>query len=136
MVLRSPRFLHWMARLALAAVLLLAAAPTISRWVAGVHPVAVDHAAMMMAADSGSMAMMHHAMPAPDKTPMPPMGGMHDGDACAYCPLLASLLPVLLVLAIVLGLPPRTRILAGTPVEFRTRPLLRGLGARGPPLPL
>ncbi len=145
--LRSPRFLHWMTRLALAAILLLAAMPSVSRWVASLAAVpqgmamtiAVDDGGMAMDADAMSAMPGHHAhghASGPDRqAPMPMGGGTHDGDVCAYCPLLASLLPGLLALAVLLPLLWRARAPAWTSAPRRhALPPLRGLGARGPPI--
>lgn len=139
--MRSTRFQRWMARLALLAVLLLAIAPTISRWVQQADAIGGgDQMAMMMADGAGGMmSMRHHAMPAPEKMPMPmpmPMGGKHADDVCAYCPLLASLLPTLLVLAILLPWLQRIRLRDAPVIAPRVLPLRLGLGARGPPLRL
>lgn len=140
--MRAPRFLHWMTRLALAAVLLLAVMPTLSRWLDSRH-VAPAEVAMAMCTGAGMTMLSGHRghAPAPDAASMShpepspmPMGGMHDGDVCAYCPLLTSLLPVLLVLALVL--PPLRRIRLpswATPAQA-AQPCLSGLGARGPPI--
>lgn len=137
--MRSFRFQHWMTHLALAAALLLAVVPTLGRWAQPAGSTAADHTAMMMAAGSGGMAMMHHAMPAPEQARVPtPMNGKHDGGGhagdCAYCPLLASLLPMLLVLAILLPLLQRIRLRGAATLTRRVPPLRLGLGARGPPI--
>ena len=62
-----------------------------------------------------------------------PAGGMPDAY-CGYCPLLSALAPVLLALA--LFLPPlRRRLLPASILPTpHVPPLLRGLGARGPPI--
>ena len=96
----------------------------------------VEQMAMLMANGAGEMmSMRHHAMPAPEKVPMP-MGGTHAGDVCAYCPLLASLLPTLLVLEILLPLLQRIRLRDASVIASRVLPLRLGLGARGPPIQL
>lgn len=135
--MRSTRLQHWMSRLAWVAVLLLVTAPTLSRWLPQVEASGGEHMAMMMADDSGGMmAMHHHAMPGPDNQQPPmPMNGAHDG-VCAYCPLLASLLPTLLVLAILLPLLQRIRLREASVIASRVLPLRLGLGARGPPIQL
>lgn len=134
--MRSTRFQRWMSHLACVAVLLLVTAPTLSRWLPHVEAAGEDHMAMMMANGAGEMmSMRHHAMPAPEKVPMP-MGGTHAGDVCAYCPLLASLLPTLLVLAILLPLLQRIRLRDASVIASRVLPLRLGLGARGPPIQL
>ncbi|MBS0231117.1 MAG: DUF2946 domain-containing protein [Proteobacteria bacterium] len=131
--MRSTRFQRWMTRFALVAVLLLATAPTLSRWLQQADG-GGEQMAMLMANGAGEMmSMRHHAMPAPEKVPMP-MGGTHAGDVCAYCPLLASLLPTLLVLAILLPLLQRIRLRDASVIASRVLPLRLGLGARGPPI--
>ena len=133
--MRSTRFQRWMTRFALVAVLLLATAPTLSRWLQQADG-GGEQMAMLMANGAGEMmSMYHHAMPAPEKVPMP-MGGTHAGDVCAYCPLLASLLPTLLVLAILLPLLQRIRLRDASVIASRVLPLRLGLGARGPPIQL
>ncbi len=133
--MRSTRFQRWMTRFALVAVLLLATAPTLSRWLQQADG-GGEQMAMLMANGAGEMmSMRHHAMPAPEKVPMP-MGGTHAGDVCAYCPLLASLLPTLLVLAILLPLLQRIRLRDASVIASRVLPLRLGLGARGPPIQL
>ena len=133
--MRSTRFQRWMTRFALVAVLLLATAPTLSRWLQQADG-GGEQMAMLMANGAGEMmSMRHHAMPAPEKVPMS-MGGTHAGDVCAYCPLLASLLPTLLVLAILLPLLQRIRLRDASVIASRVLPLRLGLGARGPPIQL
>lgn len=133
--MRSTHFQHWMRRLAWVAVLLLVTAPTLSRWLPQVEAAGGEPMAMMADDSGGMMAMHHHAMPAPEKMPMP-MGGKHADDVCAYCPLLASLLPTLLVLAILLPLLQRIRLRDATVIALLNLPLRLGLGARGPPIRL
>ena len=131
--MRSTRFQRWMTRFALVAVLLLATAPTLSRWLQQADG-GGEQMAMLMANGAGEMmSLRHHAMTAPEKVPMP-MGGTHAGDVCAYCPLLASLLPTLLVLAILLPLLQRIRLRDASVIASRVLPLRLGLGARGPPI--
>lgn len=108
------------------------------------HGAAVDmHRASMAAhqhAPDAVMPMATHqhaadASQAPAPMPMPmPMGG--PGDVCGYCPLLASLAPVLLILVILLPLRPCVPLAAWTSQVAHPLPLLRGLGARGPPIQL
>lgn len=136
-MLRSPRFLAGMVRLALAAILLMAVMPTVSRWLASSMPTeaAPTHD---MAGMAGMMVESHHHhagnVPAPAPAPSPHEGMQH--DVCAYCPLLASLAPILL-LALVL-LPPSRQLRLPLLRDFapHTTPLLLGLGARGPPISL
>lgn len=155
LALRSPRLLHWMTRLALAAALLLAVVPTVSRWVDSSQAGMASHMAMMaageraamdMADDGAGMAMHahasdpdrpgaahHHAIDA-GQTPMPMPMPMGDGDVCAYCPLLASLAPILIALVVLLPLRPDVPRPQLTRHPPQGQPLQRGLGARGPPI--
>ena len=131
MILRSRHFHTWMARLALAAILLVSAMPTVSRWLESSAQRLPDVVLAMCSVDGLVMkpaSLLDDAGKAPA-----PTGAMPDAY-CAYCPLLASLTPVLLALAILL--PPLRRAL----LPARSSPvvpaplLLRGLGARGPPI--
>ncbi len=131
MILRSRHFHAWMARLALAAILLVSAMPTVSRWLEGSAQRLPDVVLAMCSMDGLVMkpaSLLDDAGKAPA-----PAGGMQD-EYCAYCPLLASLTPVLLALAILL--PPLRRVLlpARSSPALPAPPLLRGLGARGPPI--
>lgn len=133
MNLRSRRFQHWMARLALAAVLLVSVMPTVSRWLESRAPELQATVLAMCTMDGLAMkpaSLLDDAGKAPA-----PSGGMSD-EYCAYCPLLASLAPVLLALAILLPPVRRALLPAWTLPAVPAPPLLRGLGARGPPLPL
>ena len=86
------------------------------------------HQKLVRVATPGSSA----ACAGSDSTAIP-AGGMPD-EYCGYCPLLSALAPVLLALA--LFLPPlRRRLLpASLSPTPHAPPLLRGLGARGPPI--
>ena len=134
MFLRSRRFRQWMARLALAAILLLALLPTLGRLVeAGGQRLPPALVAMCTSAGLGLFA--------PDRlTPgeTSPAAGMPAGtmaaDDCPYCPLLAKIAPLLLAILGLFALPtpwrPNVREARG-----RRRAHVHGmLGARGPPL--
>ncbi len=130
MILRSRRFQHWMARLALAAVLLVSAMPTVSRWLESRAPELQATVLAMCTMDGLAMKPASLLIDA-GKAPAP-AGAMPDD--CGYCPLLASLTPLLL--AVVMLLPPLRCVLLPTWAQpaLRAVPLLRGLGARGPPI--
>ncbi len=131
MILRSTRFQHWMARLALAAILLLSVMPSVSRWLESATPRLPDAVLAMCTVDG--LAMKPVSLLAETGKAPAPSGTMPDAY-CGYCPLLASLTPLLL--AVVILLPPLRRVLLpawGQPA-LRAVPLLRGLGARGPPI--
>jgi hypothetical protein len=137
MMLRSRPFRHWMARLALAAVLLLALAPTVSRWVESSRQRLPDALLAMCTGDGLSLVRPASAWTdvQADQGQPAPVGAAQD-EHCPHCPLLAKITPLLLaalVLAPLRAGPP--------PVDAPTRALPaivlpHGLGARGPPLPL
>lgn len=133
MILCSRHFRHWMARLALAAILLVSLMPTVSRWLESGAQRLPDVVLAMCTSDG--MAWTKPSLLADSgTTPAPmPAGSMPDAY-CGYCPLLSALVPVLLVLA--LFLPPlRRRLLPARVLSIpHAPPLLRGLGARGPPI--
>ncbi len=62
-----------------------------------------------------------------------PAGTMPD-EYCGYCPLLASVLPLLLVVILLLAALPSRRLPDGHAPPSRRQSRLRGLGARGPPI--
>ena len=130
MILRSTRFQHWMARLALAAILLLSVMPSVSRWLESTAPRLPDAVLAMCTVDG--LAMQPASLLGDAGKPPAPTGAMP--DETPYCPLLASLTPLLL--ALVMLLPPLRRVLLPTWTQpaLCAVPLLRGLGARGPPI--
>ena len=121
---RARAFQHWMARLALAAVLLLALAPTLSRAAAAT---AVPQAlGAMCTADGLAPAAPTAAFPAD------PAGASSDA-ACDYCPLLAQVTPfspVSLPMPSLHATPLRPHDAVAWPYAARAQ---AGLGARGPP---
>ena len=123
-----------MTRLALLAVLLLALAPSVSRALsagstqvlAGWSELCTTMGLQLLPSESRTLS----GKPAP--APMP-----GNGEYCDYCPLAASL--PLLLLALALFLPHWRRDLRPclpAPPRLRLAANLRGLGSRGPPLPL
>lgn len=136
MMFRARHFRHWMARFALAAILLVSLMPTVSRWLESGAQRLPAVVLAMCTGEGLAWAKPHSVLPDTGQTPAPvPAGSMPD-EYCGYCLLLASLAPVLL--ALVMFLPPLQRSLLSTraPPAARAVPLLRGLGARGPPIPL
>ena len=105
MILRSRRFQHWMARLALAAVLLVSAMPTVSRWLESRAPELQATVLAMCTMDGLAMKPASLLIDA-GKAPAP-AGAMPD-EYCAYCPLLAALAPLVLA-ALAILLPRRCR---------------------------
>ncbi|MFN7184012.1 MAG: DUF2946 family protein [Thermomonas haemolytica] len=132
MILRSRPFHAWMARLALAAVLLVAVMPTVSRWLES-RAQGLPDAVLAMCTMDGLAMKPARLLAEPGKAPAP-SGAMPD-DYCAYCPLLASLAPLALaVLALLLPAQPRALLPSGARPMPHAPPCLRGLGARGPPI--
>lgn len=121
-----------MTRLALIAVLLMVFAPTLSRWMKsdrleflpGVTEICTTFG--LKSVDVASWGKDSPQTPAPDHAAM-------DAD-CAYCPLLAG--TVLLLLALTLLLPQRQAggISLALAAVFRASSTFPGLGSRGPPL--
>ena len=123
-----------MTRLALLAVLLLALAPSVSRVLsagstqvlAGWSQLCTTTGLQLLPSDGRSLS----GKPAP--APVPGSDGY-----CDYCPLAASLPLLLLALALLLpSLPRATCVRLPAPTRLRPAARLRGLGSRGPPLPL
>ena len=135
MLLRSRPFHAWMARLALAAVLLLSAMPTVSRWLESRAQTLPDTVLALCTTDGLAWAKPASLLDdGAGKVPAP-AGGTLPGDYCAYCPLLASLAPlVLAVLAFLLPAQPRALLPSGARPIPHAPPRLCGLGARGPPI--
>jgi Protein of unknown function (DUF2946) len=134
MILRSRRFQHWMACLALAAILLLALLPSLGRWVeAGGQR--LPPALVAMCTSAGLSLFAPDRLPSGETSPAAGMPvGMMTADDCPYCPLLAKIAP--LVLAILVLHAPSTPWRPNLR-EAHGRRLVRAsgmLGARGPPL--
>lgn len=121
--------MRWMGRIALVAMLLLVALPTLGR-LAGRAPVAM---AMPMPA-SMAMPMPAAAVDAPahcHEAPGAPRPA--HGDDCDYCPLLAGLaLPAVAAPLPMVAPPPRHVPPAATAAVLPVRHPA-GLGSRGPP---
>lgn len=141
-VMRSPAFARLMARLALAAMLLMALAPSISRTL--VSNVDADNPllqALQMCTTSGLQTRLIAPLLGDDvagfggdehPTPHP----HESGDACGYCSLVTPLPLLLLLLCGLLALPPVAPLFRRRTHVQRTLRNLRGLGAQAPPLPL
>jgi hypothetical protein len=141
-VIRSTTFRNLMARLALAAMLLMALAPTISRSLATLPDA---NGAVLRALQMCTSAGLQTRLIAPllgsdaagfggDEHPAP---HPHEpGDACGYCSLVTPLPLLLLLLCGLLALPPIAPLFRRRTHAPRTPRNLRGLGAQGPPLTL
>jgi len=125
-----------MLQLALLAVLLMALAPSVTRWVASAGTQVLDGWTELCTTDGNKWVDTRAESPVAtslaEKSPSP--AGMSMGADCAYC-VLAAALPLLL-LCIALSFPRLSgNILAGVPTLPRAGRLrLRGLGGQGPPL--
>ena len=134
MILRSRRFQHRMARLALAAILLLALLPSLGRWVEA-HGQRLPPALVAMCTSDGLGLFAPDRLPSGETSPAAGMpGGAMAADDCPYCPLLAKIAPLVLAILALFALPtpwrPTMREARG-----RRRVHVHGmLGARGPPL--
>jgi hypothetical protein len=134
MTLRFRRFQHWMARLALAAVLLLALLPSLGRWVEASGQ-RLPPALIAMCTSAGLSLFAPDSLPPGETTPAVGMpAGTMAADDCPYCPLLAKIAPLVLAILALFSLPtpwrPTMREARG-----RRRAHVHGmLGARGPPL--
>lgn len=134
MTLRSRRFQHWMSRLALAAVLLLALLPTIGRWVE-VSGQRLPPALIAMCTSAGLSLFTADSLPPGETSPAAGMpAGTMTADDCPYCPLLAKIAPLVLAILALFALPPIWRP-SGREARGRRPAHVHGmLGARGPPL--
>ena len=131
MSLRNARFRHWMARLALAAILLMAALPTVGRLLESRAP-AMHDTAMAMCTTDGLVMKAHGLLHDDGRMPL----GKTMGEDCAYCPLLAAMVPLVLSALLLLPLRAAMRLLPLRAAPMRDARLAHGLGARGPPLAL
>ena len=131
MSLRNARFRHWMARLALAAILLMAALPTVGRLLESRAP-AMHDAAMAICTTDGLVMKAHGLLHDDGRMPL----GKTMGEDCAYCPLLAAMVPLVLAALLLLPLRAAMRLLPLRAAPMRDARLAHGLGARGPPLAL
>jgi|JI8StandDraft_1071087.scaffolds.fasta_scaffold252337_2 hypothetical protein len=129
MSIHSRPLNRWMARLALAAILLLAGVPTLGRWMdAGREAPAL--AATAMCTSEGMAWSAPSSLFGSDPIP----AGTQTGEDCAYCPLLASAVPLVLA-TLLLSPPPAPPPAVDIPVAPASDAgHAHGLGARGPPL--
>jgi hypothetical protein len=147
-MLRQRRFLQVMHRLALMGALLMAIAPVVSRWVQsdtdplrqltalctsrGMQQLALGAVmASAHAAHTLSMDMAMSGMDHGDAGAMPV--DHHDGMACDYCVLAATLLPFVLVLLVLPLLLHAAMRLPVMPMVPRAASAWPAHGARGPP---
>lgn len=131
--MRPPAFHRRMARLALAAMLLLACVPTLGRLLAG--PASQDGGGWaQLCTVAGLQQVQLPGLADPFAPPPPSQPDWAMPDHCPYCPLLQGLVPLVAptVVAAVRPAPPLQPMHA-TPADppdwWPT-----GLGSRGPPL--
>lgn len=134
---------HAVAALAFAAMLLLLVMPTTGRLLGVLsagsygmpHAMAVaGHAAMAM---PGHAAAITNAGAHESGHPALPDGNRQhpDNGTCPYCPLLTSMLALVLYVALLAATPAPQPARAARRLAYAAT-LLRGLGARGPPVSL
>lgn len=123
-----------MTRLALLAVLLMALAPSVGRMLAGAGTRVLEGWTELCTTDG--LKWVDTGKQSPLGKPSPGTGHASMGEDCAYCRLV-DLLP-LLVLFVLAALPraPASRFALPAAPRLRVPQNLRGLGSRGPPLPL
>jgi len=121
-----------MLQLALLAALLVAFAPSVTRWVAGAGAEVLAGWTELCTTDG--MKWVDTRVDSPTKES--PSPGMPMGADCAYCTLAASLPVLLLCIALLFPRLPAYAIAAAVARPRVGRLRLRGLGGQGPPLPL
>ncbi|PJJ98304.1 hypothetical protein CO615_09880 [Lysobacteraceae bacterium NML75-0749] len=121
---------HWLLlRLALLAALLLAMLPTLGRLAQAASSTASEPIAVCTV---NGVQLITAASQPPDGSLLPDQPALHD---CAYCPLLAGLLILAVLILRLLQRPPVIRpSIPAPPVANHYR--LAGLGPRGPPASL
>ena len=133
-MLRNHALQQMMSRLALVAVLLMAFAPSVSRWMKGDKleflPGLTELCTTVgtQSVDLASWVRDAAKAPAPDHAAM--------GADCAYCPLLAGIALLLLALTVLFPLLRIPLGEQGSSSPLRASSLFPGLGSRGPPLAL
>jgi hypothetical protein len=123
-----------MLQLALLAALLMAFAPSVTRWVAGAGPQVMTGWSELCTTDGIKWVDTRVESPVEKKAPAP--AGMPMGADCAYCVLAAALPLLLLSMALLFPRLHGSVIARVVPLPTARRLRLRGLGGQGPPLPL
>jgi hypothetical protein len=123
-----------MARLAFIAVLLMAFAPAVSRWI-GSDSLQFLSGLTEICTTSGLKSLDVSGWGGDKaKVPAPDHSGM--GADCAYCPLLAGAALLLLTFALLFPQILANLVPAAPPLSFQSSSVFPGLGSRGPPLAL
>ena len=134
MILRSRRFQHRMARLALAAILLLALLPTLGRWVEASGQ-RLPPALVAMCTSAGLSLFNPDRLPPGEASPAAGMpAGTMAADECPYCPLLTKIALLVLAILVLRALPTPWRPSVREARGRRIAHVHGMLGARGPPL--
>lgn len=121
-----------MARLALMAVLLMALAPAMSRWMAGNSTQLLPGLVELCTVDG--LKLVDVSGLGGDAAKLPGSGHFGMDADCAYCTLLAGTAILLLMLAALFPRPLAKLVPAASPGPSRPSSLFPGLGSRGPPL--
>lgn len=126
--MRNRRFQTLFARMALLAMLLLVFAPSVSRWVAGNNAASGSSWVEMCTATGLKMVNLADFVKGELPKPMPM------GQDCDYCPLAASIAPLLLLIALVFPLIADHVVSLARQIVLRIFSYPSGLGSRGPPI--
>ncbi|UOV05876.1 DUF2946 family protein [Pseudoxanthomonas sp. F37] len=129
--MRSHAFLRPMLQLALLAALLMAFAPSITRWMASEGPQVLAGWTELCTTEGIQWVDTRAESPV-GKSPSP--DGMPMGADCAYCTLAAALPLLLLALALLFPRPAADVIASVVTLPRARRLRLRGLGGQGPPV--
>lgn len=130
-MIRSSAFVRPILHLALLAALLMAFAPSVTRWVASAGPQVLAGWTELCTTDGIKWVDTREESPV-EKSPLP--AGMPMGADCAYCTLAAALPLLLLCIAFVFPRLSGHVIARAVALPYPGRLRLRGLGGQGPPL--
>ena len=120
-----------MLQLALLATLLMAFAPSVTRWVASAGTQVMAGWTELCTTDGIKWVDTRAVSPVGKESPAP--AGMPMGADCAYCVLAASLPLLLLCIALLFPRVAGGVIARAVPLPPARRLRLRGLGGQGPP---
>lgn len=125
-----------MLQLALLAALLMAFAPSVTRWVGSTGSQVLAGWTELCTTDGiqwvDTRTQSPAAKPSADTSPSP--AGMSMGADCAYCMLAAALPLLLLCLALLFPRLPGDIVASALTLPSARRLRLRGLGGQGPPI--
>jgi hypothetical protein len=126
--MRNRGFQTFFARMALLAMLLLVFAPSVSRWIASNNADSGSNWVEMCTATG--LKIVNLADFGKSELPKP----TQMGQDCAYCPLAASVAPLLLLIALIFPLIAENAITIARQTVLRVFLYPSGLGSRGPPV--